>query len=103
MNSSSTAGTHHIFFPPRLEAMACERHAYGFAADSLCDAALDHLLRNQAHAPACTAGGWRTADHRSNRRLLRAVELPLRVRPRLITECGFEPGREIALGHSGDL
>src|SRR5262249_29833241 len=69
-NSPSMAGTHHIFFPPRLEVVVGEDDSDGFATDAVHDLACDRLLGGQAHGPSCPAVGRRTADHRDDRRLL---------------------------------
>src|SRR6266851_2505755 len=84
--SPSIAGTHHLFFPPRLEAVAREDYSCGLTPESTRYPALYGFRRHQSHRPPRPPLWWRAAHHRDHRCLLRAVEQWLRLGPRLIAQ-----------------
>src|SRR5260370_714003 len=71
-NSSLIVGTHHIFFPPRLEAMVREGNPRCLSSQLRRDPSLHSLKRNKPDAPACAALRRRAADHRNDVGLPRA-------------------------------
>ena len=61
------------------------------------DPSLHSLKRDEPNAPACPALRWRTADHRNDRGLLRAVEQRHRLGARIVTQRMLEPARQVTL------
>jgi hypothetical protein len=57
MNSALIAGTHHIFFPPRLEVVAGKDNTDLFAAYLVDDATAHRLLGDEPRRPARVADG----------------------------------------------
>jgi hypothetical protein len=66
-------------------------------------AAFDRLGRYQPNRPASAARRRRTADHRDDGRLLRAVEQRRRRWPRIVAQRVLQPVREIALADARSL
>src|SRR5712692_5671084 len=96
-NSSLIVGTHHIFFPPRLEAMVREGNPRCLSAELRRDPSLHSLKCDEPDAPACPALRRWAADHRDHRGLLRAVEHWHRLGTRIVTQRMLEPARQVAL------
>ncbi len=71
MYSSSRRGTHHIFFPPRLEVVVTKNEPNFLPTYPLNDATLDHFFGDEAHCPTTSTLGRRGADHRDDARLHR--------------------------------
>jgi len=91
MYSAFSFGTHHIFFPPRLQVVACQELSRGLALDLLDDATLLGLARDETDRPAGAAVWWCTADHRHNRALLGVIQHLLRDRAGFIRERRLDP------------
>src|SRR6266852_2216002 len=80
MNSAVSSGTHHIFFPPRLQAACRQRYPSSLASHPVGDSAFHSLLGAEPHCPPSPTQ-WRwTAHHRDDRRVLGAVQQPQRWR-----------------------
>jgi len=92
-NSSLIVGTHHIFFPPRLEAVVREGNPRCLSPELRRDPSLDGLKRDEPDAPACPPLRRRAADHRNDRSLLRAVEQRHRLGTRIVTQRMLESAR----------
>jgi hypothetical protein len=74
MYSSLSSGTHHIFFPPRLQVVALEQDANCFPTDPWHQLPLDRLLRYQSNGPSGMPLRRLTANHRDNALLLEIVQ-----------------------------
>src|SRR5216683_974441 len=86
MNSAVSSGTHHIFFPPRLQAACRQRYPSSLASHPVGDSAFHSLLGAEPHCPPSPTQ-WRwTAHHRDDRRVLGAVQQPRRRRSRILPE-----------------
>src|ERR1700679_2308371 len=72
MYSSLSSGTHHIFFPPRLEVVAKKQNPNGFASDPRNQMSLYSLFGHQPHGPPGMAL-WRSGAHHGDDPLLLAV------------------------------
>jgi hypothetical protein len=91
MYSASSFGTHHIFFPPRLQVVSCEELPYRFALDLSDDSALLGLLGYEAHRPTSAAVGRCAAHHGNDRALVGVVQERRWTRTRLIGQGPFDP------------
>src|SRR5215467_7552271 len=81
--SSVSSGTHHIFFPPRLEVVVEQQNPNRFPSHPGNQSPLYGLLGHQAHRPT-GAAFWRIATHHSDDPLfLAVVQDRLRTGPRL--------------------
>src|SRR5574341_867923 len=91
--SWSTFGTHHIFFPPRLQLVALQHPSNRLApyfGDDLPPAGfLGYQRRRPARVPRWR---WR-ADHRHDGGLLPSIQLPLLLGPRVLAQGFGEPTR----------
>src|SRR5664280_714626 len=74
MYSASNFPTHHIFFPPRLEAVAFQQHPNGLPAHVRNPFALDHRVGQQPHRPTSPSLWRRRADHGDNALLLLLIK-----------------------------
>lgn len=98
MNSSSTAGTHHIFFPPWLELVFSQNHADRLSADLGDDPSSNRLFREEPDRPAGSPR-WRwPADERNQGGLLDAVQFGSASRARILGQGMLEATFEIATG-----
>src|SRR3989339_1829993 len=95
MYSASSFGTHHIFFPPRLQVVPGKNSPGGLALDLLHYSALLGLTRHETDRPAGVPVGRRAADHRDNRALLRVVQHPVGHRAGLVSEGRFQSPLEV--------
>src|SRR5438067_2112315 len=102
-NSSLIAGTHHIFFPPRLEAMVRECDPGSLPPQLRCDSSCDRLRRHEAHRPACSPRGWWAAYHRDDCGLLSAVQHRVWLGTRVVAQGVLEPTGEIPLADARRL
>src|SRR6266508_1362147 len=89
--SSSTFGTHHIFFPPRLQLVAIQHPADRLSAHRGDDLSASRLLGDQRQRPLRPTRRWRRADHRHDRRLLPRVQESRRRGPRILAKRLGEP------------
>jgi len=96
MNSSFNTGTHHIFFPPRLEFVLGKDHSYRFSTDLIDYAALLRVLRQQSDCPARSSFRWWAAHQRYQCRLLRAVEHRLAADSRFFSKRMFQTRIQIS-------
>src|SRR5579863_5531046 len=97
MYSASIAGTHHIFFAPRLELVARQDDADALAPDFVDDTSASRLLGHQAHGPAGASHRRRPAHQRDDGRFLVAVELAVGLGTRILAEREREPTGQVAL------
>jgi hypothetical protein len=91
MYSASSFGTHHIFFPPRLQVVSRQELPYGFALDLSDDSALLGLLGNEAHGPTSAAVGRSAAHHGDDRTLVGVVQERRWTRTRFVGQGRFDP------------
>src|SRR6266498_2414615 len=89
--SSSSFGTHHIFFPPRLQLVAGQHSADRLSAYRGDDLSASRLLGDQRQRPLRPTRRWRRADHRHDRRLLPRVQESRRRGPRILAKRLGEP------------
>src|SRR5262249_19308698 len=100
-NSRSRFGTHHIFFPPRLEVVGGENDSDGLASDFGRDASADGLLGHEADRPSRAPFRSGTAHHRNDGCALHTVESRLGLAAWIVGQRGFQATREVALPHAG--
>ena len=86
MYFSSSAATHHIFFPPRLEVVALKKYPNRLSPGSRHELALDRFLGNQPHRPARPARGRITAHHGDDALFLAGPEQGSRPGPLFVVE-----------------
>src|SRR4051812_13956360 len=72
--SSSSVGTHHIFFPPRLEIVGFQQDPDGLPAHAGHQLALHYLFHQQAHRPTRPTFRWLTASQGNDALLLLGIE-----------------------------
>jgi hypothetical protein len=77
--------------------MVRERDPRRLSAELWCYAALDRLGCYQPNRPAGAARRWWAADHRNDRRRLRAVEQRRWRRPSIIAQPMLQSARKVAL------
>jgi len=103
MNSSSTAGTHHIFFPPWLELVFSQNHAHRLSTDLVHDSSPDRLFSEEPDRPACSPLRRWPADERDQGGLLNAVQLGSTTRARILGKGMLKATVEVASSHPGHL
>jgi len=86
MNSSSTIGTHHIFFPPWLQLVFSQNHAHRLSTDLGDDSSSNGPFCEKPDRPACSPLRRRAADERNQGVLLNAVQLGDTTRARILGE-----------------
>jgi hypothetical protein len=96
-------GTHHIFFPPGLQISPGQHHPNCFTPDAVHDAATAHLLGDESRAPACASLRRWPADQRHHRCLLAAVELVVRLWPRVFRQRVLQAAGEVSFSYSRNL
>lgn len=103
MNSSSTAGTHHIFFPPWLQLVFSQNHANRLSTDLGDDSSSNSLFCEEPDRPACSPLRRWPADERNQGGLLNAVQLGGTTRARILGKGMLKAAFEIAAGDPGHL
>ena len=103
MNSSSTAGTHHIFFPPWLQLVFSQNHAHRLSTDLGDNSSSNGLFCEEPDRPACSPLRRWTADERNQGGLLNAVQLGDTTRPRILGEGMLKATFEVAASHPRHL
>src|SRR5436189_2088112 len=101
--SRFSSGTHHIFFPPRLQLMATQQPPDRFLADRCDDALSRHLLRQQNDRPARPSRRWWATGERHDRGLAPRVEFLRRLGTWVLAQGGFETALQIASANSANL
>ena len=86
-------GTHHIFFPPRLEAMVRESDSRCLSSELRRDSSFHRFGRHEPHAPARAALGRGAANHRDHGSLLGAVQELHRSWSRIVAQRALEAAR----------
>lgn len=72
---------HHIFFPPRLDAVLVKDHPDSLPADVRDESSSDRLGRQKSHRPASEPFGWIRAGQRDHLLLLACAQLRACPRP----------------------
>src|SRR5207253_9582407 len=103
MNSAVSSGTHHIFFPPRLQAACRQRYPSSLASHPVGDSASHSLLGEEPHRPPSPTHWRRTAHPRDDRRVLGAVQQPGLRRPRILPERRLQAAGAIAMADTSRL
>src|SRR6266568_3835474 len=93
--SSSSFGTHHIFFPPRLQLVAGQHSADRLSAYLGDDPSSDCLLGDQHQRPSRPTRRRRCADHRYDRCLLLGIEQLRLLRPRVLAQRFRKPALQV--------
>src|SRR5687767_15258286 len=90
MYSASSVGTHHIFFPPRLQVVVGEHLANGLAAHVGDNPPALALLGGHTDCPPRIAHWGRPTYHRHNRRLLASIQQLRGLRTRIVRQRGVD-------------
>src|ERR1700738_4210797 len=99
MYSSVSSGTHHIFFPPRLEVVAEQQNPDRFASYARDQSLLYGMLGHQAHGPAGMAFRWTGADHSDDPLFLAVFKQRRRARSFLLIDSPLEAALHITMPH----
>src|SRR3954452_8415416 len=91
MYSLLSSATHHIFFPPRLQAVVEEQNPDGFSSHPWHQFPLDRFLRYQSHRPSGATCRRMAANHGDDALLLAVLQQGSRSGPILFIECPFQP------------
>lgn len=97
MNSSSTAGTHHIFFPPWLELVFSQNHAHRLSTNLGNDSSPNGLFCEETDRPASPSIRRWPADERHQGGLLNAVQLGNTAGARVLRKSMLQATFEIAV------
>src|SRR5687768_11905418 len=103
MYSTSSVGTHHIFFPPRLQVVVGEDLANGLAPHVGDNPPASALLGGHADRPPRIAIWGRSTNHRDNRRLLASVQQFRRLRTRIVGQRRVDAVLDISPAHAPHL
>jgi hypothetical protein len=99
MYSSLSSGTHHIFFPPRLEVVAKKQNPNGFAADPWQYPPLNRLLGHQSHGPARMAFRRVGANHGDDSLFLIVFQQTGRARPVFLEKSALKTSALVTMSH----
>ena len=94
--SASNAGTHHIFFPPRLQRVVGEHLPHRLAPHVCDDPASLRFLGGHADRPPRIPRRRRPTHHRHDGRLLAGVQTFRGLRPRVVAQRRLHPAVQIA-------